>query len=239
MLSNDSREHARALKLLQSFHEPWQTRFGLSRKGIFGHGGSSVAGSSIWTALTTDLRAFVEVGLLRRLEHLAIFVEGIDRDITSDIATRIIFGPLARFTSAMVAEYEELSNGQLSEVEMQVWDPSNGCWRSERMVLPVIDGKPLMLVPQAWARPHLLLSSRRFFETSLLSYVQAEQSATLANGKQLTTPKWALKKQRGLARGRTTNTAVTLRASKRGDDLIGLFEEFVAERYHAGDAEAA
>ena len=234
--SKDVRSRTRSLKLLQSFHEPWETRMGMSSKGFYGHGGAVAAGEDIWTALTTDLHALLEVGLLRRLEHLPMFVEGVGHDITSDITTRIIFGPLARFTAAMVDQHPEMSARDLVTVQRQTWDPRHCRWQEESLTLPAVDGKPLLLVPRGWAGPRLLVSARRFYETSVLSYAQAEQAAILANGKIIRSPKWALKKQDGLKRGRATNLAVTLRAQGVGYDLIQAFENFVDSKATFDDA---
>ncbi|NKT56398.1 hypothetical protein GS896_27955 [Rhodococcus hoagii] len=41
--------------------------------------------------------------------------------------------------------------------------------------LPVVDGKPLLLVPSSWARPSLLMSATRYYETKVLDYAQLER----------------------------------------------------------------
>ena len=52
-----------------------------------GHDRAHEVGTWIWDSLTTDVEALVRVGVLRHLEYLPLFVQGVDRDITSDITT--------------------------------------------------------------------------------------------------------------------------------------------------------
>lgn len=218
--------------LLQRFTEPWETRLGMSAAGFSGHGGADEIGSRIWEALNEDVRALVDVGALRRLEHLPLFVDGVDRDITSDIATRIVFAALAQFTADIVSRYPEFTSGahRVEGVSRQVWSPESALWTETTLRLPVANGRVLLLVPKGWARPTLLMSAGRFYETTILSFAQLEQAVRDSRGKLLTTPKDRLKKQPGLARGRETNQAVTLRAIRTEDDLITAFENFVAEQ---------
>lgn len=225
-------EQNRAVDLLKHFEEPWETRLGLAEKGFAGHGGADDIGAWIWDALRTDLEALLKVGILKHLEELPLFVRGVDHDITSDITTRIVFGPLADFTAEMLDEYPEFTTGPhlTRDFERQVWDPHALTWARRTVRLPLVDGKPLLLVPATWARGRLLMHARRFYETSVLSYAQAEQSVTDANGKVILTPKGRLKRQDSLARGRHTNRAVTLRAESAGEDLLDVFRRFIADR---------
>jgi hypothetical protein len=233
VMSGSRPDWLRTLVLLGRFEEPKETRLGMAAKGFAGHGGSAGIGSSIAHVLRNDLTALLAVGLLKHLEELPLFVPGIDRDITSDITTRIAFGPLADFTADMLVQYPEFKAGshQTGVFERQVWDPSTLAWALRSVELPIVNGKPLLLVPDEWARPRLVMSPRRFYETIVLTYAQDEQAVFDANGKALRTPKDKLKRQEGLARGRETNREVTLRADRNGEDLLELFRRFVADRY--------
>lgn len=228
---------ARGEALLQSFPEPWETRLGMSASGFSGHGGSDEVGSWIWDALTTDLRAFVAVGVLHQLEDLPMFVGGVDKDMTSDLTTRIMFSPLARFTEAMVARYPEFTarTHVLETVKRQVWDPAARDWAEETFTLPVAAGKPLMLVPKGWARKNLLMSSTRFYDKAVLDYAQQEGAVHLPSGKILTTPKDELRKQPDLRPGRGTVIRVTKRALNEDEDLIRIFKVFVDSKVKFDD----
>ncbi|NCL77139.1 hypothetical protein AIIKEEIJ_06342 [Rhodococcus sp. YH1] len=70
-----------------------------------------------------------------------------------------------------------------------------------KVALPLAAGKPLRLVPRYWARPTLLVSAGRYYDTSVLSLAQAERSMVTLGGKVLKTPKDLLRTQPGLKRG--------------------------------------
>lgn len=228
-MSGDPRLEEEARALLQQFSEPRETRLGLARKGFNGHGGADDIGARIWSSLTTDLQALLNVGVLKYLEELPLFIEGIDRDLTSDITTRIIFGSLADFTAEMLARYPQFSAGGHSTVtvDRQVWDATACVWTTRRMTLPAADGKPVLLVPRAWVSKRLLMSSRRFHGTTLLSFVQEEQASISPSGKVVHPTKVTLRRRPDLRRGRRTNIEVTLRAHEAGADLLRLFHLFV------------
>lgn len=226
-----ARKHAK--DLLKHFEEPWETRLGMAASGFAGHGGSDDVGSWIWDAMCTDLEALLQVGILKHLEELPLFVEGVGHDITSDITTRISFGPLADFTADMLLQYPEFTAGshKVGNFQRQVWDANNRTWTQRTVTLPLVDGKPLLLMPSSWVRDTLLMHAGRFYETSVLSYAQDEQSVVTNGGKVIRTPKDRLKTQHGLRRSRDTIRAVTLRAESAGDDLVDIFRQFVADRY--------
>lgn len=228
--------HRKGRLLLQRFSEPWETRCGMAAKGYRGHGGADVIGDRIFTALTDDLTALIEVNLLGRLEELPLFVPGVDRDITSDITTRITFGILAQFTAAMLATYPQFSsNGhQTVTCPHQVWNPRTCDWSETEIELPAPEGKPLLLVPQEWARRHLLMSARRYYETSALSFAQIKQAVRAPDGSLIKMSKDQLRKLSGLNRGRETNLRLTLEALADGEDLLRTFWSFVALRRDDG-----
>lgn len=232
-LASSAIDQRRGLDLLEHFEEPWETRLGLARRGFRGHGGAKEVGSWIWDSLNTDLEAFLRVGLLHQIEDLPLFVEGIDRDITSDVTTRIVFDALAEFTAEVIQKFPEFHTGgnRVAGFDRPVWDATRLAWRVKNVTLPVADGRPLLLVPRHWARPRLLMTARRFYDTSVLSYAQLEQAALSHEGELLLTPKRVLKLQTGLARGRSTNVRVTRRATNRDDNLVAIFKQFVDSKY--------
>lgn len=231
-MSGVPRLEEEARELLQQFSEPRETRLGLARKGFNGHGGADDIGARVWRSLTTDLKALLHVGVLKYLEELPLFIEGIDRDLTSDITTRIIFGPLADFTAEMLVRYPQFSAGghRTVTIDRQVWDATACIWTTRRMTLPAANGKPVLLVPKAWVSKRLLMSPRRFHGTTLLSYVQEEHASISLGGKIVHPSKVSLRKRPDLRRGRRTNLEVTLRAHEAGTDLLRLFHIFVEEQ---------
>lgn len=229
----------RGLWLLQQFSEPWHTRLGLAKSGFSGHGGAKEVGSWFWRALTENLEAFVVVGLLKELEELPLFIEGVDKDITSDITTRIVFEALAEFTAHMVAQYPEFTSGRhrVDTFNCQAWDSTKREWMVKPFTLPVAGGQPLLLVPRGWARQTLLMSASRYYETKVLGYVQLERAVRLSTGKLIKTPKDRLRTEPGLGRGRVTNLDVTRRAYENNDDLIAEFKRFVDMKWTPPDGD--
>ncbi|MFE4467663.1 hypothetical protein ACFRFH_02500 [Leifsonia sp. NPDC056824] len=223
----------RGEELLQRFTEPWETRLGMSAEGFYGHGGGHDVGTWIWDALTGDVEALVRVGALHQLEDLPLFVSGIDKDITSDVTSRIVYGPLADFTAEMIATYPEFtaSGHRVATFTRQVWNPVTNDWEEREITLPVADGKPLLLVPRHWARRNLLMSAGRFWSTSVLSFAQFERAVVTSDGKVLKPRKEDLAKVPGLTRGRGTNIRVTKRAIETAEDLVRKFKEFVDRKH--------
>ena len=232
VMSPSVSDRMRGRALLNHFPEPKETRFGMSVNGFHGHGGAADVGRWIWNGLSTDLHALLRVGVLKRLGELPLYIDGVGDDITSDITTRIIYGPLARYTAEMVRRYPEFSSHghKLVTIRSQAWDPSTREWVVAAFTLPVAHGEPLLLVPTSWARSGMLMSARRFYETSVLTYVQDEQAVLNSRGKLLKSPKYRLRTLPGLEPGRRTNLKVTLRALESSDDVLDLFRKFVAMR---------
>lgn len=239
--SGDPGRQAHARLLLDKFSEPRETRLGLARHSSNGHGGAQDIGARMWIALSTDVRALLQVTMLKHLEELPLFVKGIRLDLTSDITTRIIFGPLADFTAEMMLRHPELvTAGEAPAiVTRQIWDSSGCVWTKRDLVLPVADGKPILLVPKAWAGKNLLMTSERYHGTTLLSHVQGERATRDSNGKVVFPRKVDLRQERELSRGRETNIDVTLRALDSGVNLLHEFRNFVADKFDEGDGPLA
>ena len=231
-MSSSAGDRRRGLDLLGHFEEPWETRLGMAASGFSGHGGASDVGQWIWDGFTTDLDALLRVGILKHLEELPLFINGVDRDITSDITTRLVFSALADFTLEMLQQFPEFTAGAHTTaiLERQVWDPAAQRWDRVPVELPLVDGKPLLLIPNGWARPTLLMSASRFYETKVLSFAQEEQAVVTADGDVLKTPKDRLREQADLGRSRRTNQVVTLRAEAAGVDLLAVFRKFVDDK---------
>lgn len=138
VLDGSRAAHARGESLLQRFFEPWETRLGMAAEGFRGHGGASTVGTWIWDTLTDDVEALVRVGVLRQVEDLPLFVKGVDRDIMSDVSTRLMFGPLARFTAAMIDRYPEFTaaGAEVREFTKQVWNSLDREWGEAKLRSP-------------------------------------------------------------------------------------------------------
>ncbi|HEY5815435.1 MAG TPA: hypothetical protein VIS95_03740 [Solirubrobacterales bacterium] len=238
VISPKRAETERGRGLLSRFHEPRETRLGMSQEGVNGHGGADDVGGAIWKALSTNAKALISVGVLKWVEDIPIFVYGVDKDITSDLTTRIIFEPLAKFTQAMMRKYPQFTQGShyAKTFSRQIWSPSQKRWVFKKVELPVAEDIPLILVPKRWARPGLLMSGGRYYKTSMLSYVQELRGVIdPETGELVTEPKWRLEERKEFEQGLKTIMRVTREAHVEREDLLARFREFVDRRYEPLD----
>lgn len=224
--------------LLSHISEPKETHLGLARTGYSGHAGSDFIAQQIWLALTTNLRALLEVGVLQHLEDLPLFVNGIDRDITSDITTRVIFDVLADFTHDCCSHYPELKQHGTITLAKAVWDPTQRKWIKRSYKLPTIGRKPFVLIPKGWCRKQLLGSAQRFFQIGSIGYIQQKQSRYDGDGKLLKPTKKMLEKQQS-GSVRDTNLSATSTALGDNADLVEKFWKYVDEYYKTHIVKAA
>lgn len=224
--------------LLSHISEPKETHLGLARTGHSGHAGSDFIAQQIWLALTTDLEALLKVGVLKHLEDLPLFVNGIDRDITSDITTRVIFDVLADFTHDCCSQYPELNQHGTITLAKAVWDPIQRKWVKRSYKLPAIDRMPFVLIPKGWCRKQLLGSARRFFQIGSIGYIQQKQSRYDGVGKLLKPTKKMIKKQRS-GSFRDTNLSATSTALGDNANIVEEFWKYVDEYYKAHIVKAA
>ena len=232
ILIGNEDDRLKAKALLSKFHEPRETRLGLSASGFSGNGGAEVVGTRIWDMLSTDVRALLEVGIGRHIEMMPIFVPGVANDITSDLTTRIVFSVLAEYTREQMENFPELAGARpigAGSVH-QVWSLSEANWVEQNEVLPVVDGHPLLLVPKDWASPNLLFNMSRYHQVSALGFV-SDDRMTVIDGKVNRPRKKDLAREPGLRPGHATNRRVTLNAHYRGNNLETSFTEFVDNKY--------
>lgn len=176
VLSDSPNAQRHGKNVLQNFHEPREIRLGESRNGYNGKGSGEHFCDEIWEVLTTDLRALIDVGILRHLSALPIYVENFDRDRMSDMTAGIIRGVLADFTTEMMEKFPQFSTGEHSPVKhcLQVWDLEQHQWANREVELPQADGYPLLLIPKNWASPRIELRSSRFYDVTVRGHLQNE-----------------------------------------------------------------
>ncbi|MEU6424167.1 hypothetical protein [Streptomyces spiralis] len=161
----------RLRNLLVRLQEPNETHFGLSKGKSRGRGLGPYLVQRISKNLTVSRAA--ETGLLEDLEDTALFVEGIGKDIISDVTTNIIRGMLISYTQSMASMYGmELHEGINSGL---VWNPSACEWEegNTRMLVPL--GNPLLLVPKVIVRHDLHLTKEDYFRNHLAPTLQDEE----------------------------------------------------------------
>ncbi|MCW2754807.1 MAG: hypothetical protein JWQ32_2218 [Marmoricola sp.] len=163
--------HAEAKALLSTLSEPNETRLGFSDGKSGGHGMGDGLAEKLWDSLRTS-RA-VSTGVLQDLEETALFVEGIDRDIISDIVTNIITGELIAFTQTMAAKYGiPLKPG----IALNTWDRRHKAWVAVNELLPVAGGMPLLLVPRMFVRRRrAVMAADKYFRFHIVPYLQHKE----------------------------------------------------------------
>ena len=163
-------QHDEAKDLLASLGEPNETRLGLSRGRSAGHGMGEELAERFWKALSESRAA--SSGLLQDLEDTALFVDHIDRDIISDVITNIIRGPLIDFTLTMCSKYQIPA---IQGITMATWDRHDASWTQREAVLPVVDDRPLLLVPRAFVRRGRgTFSANKYYDHYVLPFMQQQ-----------------------------------------------------------------
>lgn len=220
-------DHLKGEANLQNFGEISATRLGLSRKGTDGHGAAEKLGTRMWEELLKNPLCQLAVATLKFVEDIPLFVEGIDRDITSDLTARIILETLESFTADMVIKHPELkARRPMGTLRVKYWDHAHGKWDHKTMTLPVADGKPLLLVPRSFVNYKIQMTYGQYYQVPLLDYIQSEDLVSVARGKKLVLrPRFTkkhLKTTPALSRSRETNCKQTARIFKKdGTDVLG------------------
>lgn len=207
-----------AKRLLRTLREPNETHLGLSRGKARGRALGYESAVDVYEALCRSEAA--KSGLLEDLEDTILMVEGIDRDIVSDITTNIIRGPLISYTNQVCDLYgiplkKEVDSGPM-------WSSGKRSWSSEYVMLPVPKRK-LLLVPKAIVRKSMDYDSDEYYSDYILEYLREEELSAktefvklLKNGKTRVTKK-DLKKKYG------TGKAVIVQQTLKHPDILDRY----------------
>jgi len=163
----------RAMHLLLNLHEPNETFLGESEGEPRGRAIGPKKARKLADAIKSS-RAY-ETGLLADVSEAALYIHGVGRDTVSDLATNVIRGILAEYTKAEC---------EIHGVPMQfvtdigpVWDVVRRDWVAEPLELPIIAGRPILLVPKTCVRYKLSLDSQEFYNHHMIEFLKAEYAA--------------------------------------------------------------
>lgn len=132
-----------ALKLLKGLKEPKETHLGYALNGYCGNAVGKEKGEKLYYKLSKSNA--VKTGLLKDLEESALLVDGVDRDVISDMVVMITKEYLIKFTQQQCEKYQV----PMEEVNVGlVWDNQRENWKEMKAKLPVYNGKPMILVPK-------------------------------------------------------------------------------------------
>lgn len=218
----------RGLALLGHLHEPNETRLGMTRVGVNGHGVGSGLADNLWQEIR-DNPACSQAVLVRRIEDMAPYIQRIGPDLISDLCTRIAFDVLLDFTASMTTQYPDL--GRRTSVRREdVWDPAGLQWTTRQGRLPTVHDKRLLLVPTNWVWPNQLLNAPSFYQVQALGRLQRlrTQPPQTRGGRPMAPTKYSLRDQ--YPGVRSTNIRQAVAAIEEGINLTDRHANRVQRR---------
>lgn len=158
-----------ARNLLRHLQEPNETRLGYSQDKPQGAGIGSYQSEQLFEALRDSSAA--RTGFLSSLAECELLIEGIARDKISDLTTNIIRYHLAQYTKDQC----ELLGIPTHQLPLSpYYSERNNEWLSDYFELPMIYGKPILLVPKAIVRYDTAYDAQQYYNNYVISYLQAE-----------------------------------------------------------------
>jgi hypothetical protein len=237
---HDPKKHDDGKSALMEFHEPPETRLGMSAKGFHGSGAGPEIGEAIWDSLLSNPLCTVRVALLKRIEDIALFVGNVANDRISDLTSRIIIEVLIEYTHDQMKKHPKLGI-QTTNHPIQVWDSKNHAWDTSTYNLPTVKktgepDSPLILVPKRLVHIGLRMTPEGFWSHGPITAVQEDETRTvrLPDGKlkDIKPDKKDLKARPELEHIRPTNIEQTLRIWERDNrDLIEGYRRYIDGTY--------
>lgn len=226
LLSKSSVDHAAGEASLQHFGELPTTRLGMSRRGTRGHGAAEKLGTSIWNELRTNPLCQLGIATLKYIEDVPLFVDRIDKDVTSDLTARIILETLERFTTDQMVKHPEFRTRPTTTIMTSYWNQALGAWDTKPLTLPVADDKPLLLVPKWFVNFKIQMTYGQYYGVDVLDVIQWEDPVEVVRRKEkVIRPRYTkkvLKQMATYAPSRPTSTKQTARIfEESGRDVLG------------------
>lgn len=156
--------------LLNGLGEPNETCLGLSVASPQGRGVSGKQALDLYDKLSESQAA--RTGILSELADCDLFVEGIGRDKISDITTNIIRTLLIKYTQKQCELHGIELSGTVASGKL--WDIESQQWQQQHVVLPIINGKKILLVPKSIVRFRLCLDGQEYYNHYVLNFLQDE-----------------------------------------------------------------
>ncbi|MCK2035679.1 hypothetical protein KZC51_05975 [Microbacterium sp. SSW1-49] len=154
--------------LIYPLSEPNETHLGVSKGLARGRSlGSQKKADQLVAALRRS-RA-IKSGLIEDLEDTVLFVDGVGRDILSDITTCIIRAHLIEYTVNQCRFHGIPLENQISGL---FWDSEQRVWRDDYFDLPRGPRGLLLLVPKAIVRLHPTYEKGQFYRGYLRPFFE-------------------------------------------------------------------
>ncbi|MGA3036407.1 MAG: hypothetical protein ABSE64_02890 [Vulcanimicrobiaceae bacterium] len=160
-------DHAR--NLLMYLGEPNETHLGLSAVGqpARGHAVGEEFAELIIDAIRNSPAG--KSGRITDLEDTVMMIAGIGSDLISDITTNIIRGPLIQYTNDICGAYGVDMGAFIPRNDQAVWNPELHEWEHPQVLLPVANGRGLILVPKSLVRAKV--DGDSYFRDYLMNFI--------------------------------------------------------------------
>ena len=159
-----------ARELFSYLSEPNETRLGLSQNEPQGRGIGPVEADRLFDSLLES--GAVQSGVVEDLEDCRVFVSGIDKDKTSDMATNMIRGHLIQYTQAQckvggIPLHRDVPSGFM-------WDRGKRQWDQQHTEMLVVNDQKVLLVPKAVVSFSKRYSAQQYHRHFVLNFLQNE-----------------------------------------------------------------
>ncbi|MGE6697697.1 hypothetical protein ACQKH5_08405 [Hyphomonas sp. NPDC076900] len=114
-----------------------------------------------------------QTGLLSDLSNTTLFIDGIARDKISDLVTNLIRRELAEYTQRQ-CELHGITKLEERNAVAPLWSRKHLGWKSEKLLLPIVKGKPVLLVPKHFVRHDLSLVAQYFYDKIIIDFLRSE-----------------------------------------------------------------
>jgi len=156
-------------KLINALHEVNEVALGYSVDEPGGRGIGPVQGQEILTAFENSEAA--KSGDIRDIADCALMIPGINRDKISDITANILKKKLVEFTAGICKKYK-IPTKQVPV--NNAFDYETLSFISYYADLPVINGRPKILLPKKSVRRNPQLSKDKYYRDFVLEFLRAE-----------------------------------------------------------------
>ncbi len=157
-------------KLLSALHEVNEVALGYSQNGSTGRGIGPKQAKEIQEAFETSQAAIS--GDIKDIADCALLIPGINRDKISDITANILKKQLIEFTK----EQCDLYSIPTKKVAISAFDFEILNFKSYFDFLPLVNGKPKILLPITSVRQDPELSKDKYYRNFVLEFLRAEHS---------------------------------------------------------------
>ncbi len=158
--------------LVSNFHEPSDTFLGVSEGGP-GRGMGDIQTQQLVAALRAS--DAVKSGRFEQLSESTLFIDGIGRDKISDLTTNLIREVLVDYT---LSQCELHGIDKISKVPSAapLWNQARATWANRYVELPIVDERPVLLVPKYFVRRDISLMANDFYRKVQREYLKAEHT---------------------------------------------------------------